>query len=148
MTLPRRRFLALAAGAAASSGMSRFAQAQEWPAKTIHAIVPFTAGSATDIIPRTVFNQLSIDIGQPIIVENRTGAGGTLGAAAVARAEPDGYAGGDLVGAHHHPSVYPNAGYDAFTILPASRSAICRTSWWWRPPPASRQSRISSPPPR
>jgi tripartite-type tricarboxylate transporter receptor subunit TctC len=114
MTLPRRRFLALAAGAGALSTVPRFAQAQEWPAKTIHAIVPFTAGSATDIIPRTVFNQLSIDIGQPIIVENRTGAGGTLGAAAVARAEPDGYTLLAISSAHTIiPSVYPNAGYDA-----------------------------------
>jgi tripartite-type tricarboxylate transporter receptor subunit TctC len=90
------------------------AQAQEWPSKNIRAIVPFSAGSATDIIPRTVFNQLSIDLGQPIIVENRTGAGGTLGATAVARAEPDGYTLLAISSAHTIiPSVYPNAGYDA-----------------------------------
>lgn len=114
MTLRRRQFLSLAAGAAALSGAPRLAQAQEWPAKNIRAIVPFSAGSATDIIPRTVFNQLSIDLGQPIIVENRTGAGGTLGAAAVARAEPDGYTLLAISSAHTIiPSVYPNAGYDA-----------------------------------
>jgi tripartite-type tricarboxylate transporter receptor subunit TctC len=114
MTLRRRDFLSLAAGAAALSGAPRFAQAQEWPSKTIRAIVPFTAGSATDIIPRTVFNQLSSDLGQPIVVENRTGAGGTLGAAAVARAEPDGYTLLAISSAHTIiPSVYPNAGYDA-----------------------------------
>ncbi len=61
-----------------------------------------------------MFNQLSIDLGQPIVVENRTGAGGTLGAAAVARAEPDGYTLLAISSAHTIiPSVYPNAGYDA-----------------------------------
>jgi tripartite-type tricarboxylate transporter receptor subunit TctC len=113
MTLRRREFLSLAAGAAALPVLPRFAEAQEWPAKNIKAIVPFSAGSATDIIPRTVFNQLSIDLGQPIIVENRTGAGGTLGAASVARAEPDGYTLLAISSAHTIiSSVYPNAGYD------------------------------------
>jgi tripartite-type tricarboxylate transporter receptor subunit TctC len=105
--------LSLAAGAAALPVLPRLAMAQEWPSKNIRAIVPFSAGSATDIIPRTVFNQLSIDLGQPIIVENRTGAGGTLGAATVARAEPDGYTLLAISSAHTIiPSVYPNAGYD------------------------------------
>ena len=114
MTLARRQFLSLAAGAAALPVLPRLAMAQEWPSKNIRAIVPFSAGSATDIIPRTVFNQLSIDLGQPIIVENRTGAGGTLGAATVARAEPDGYTLLAISSAHTIiPSVYPNAGYDA-----------------------------------
>jgi tripartite-type tricarboxylate transporter receptor subunit TctC len=112
--LARRQFLSLAARAAALPVLPQLAQAQEWPSKNIRAIVPFTAGSATDIIPRTVFNQLSIDLGQSIIVENRTGAGGTLGAAAVARAEPDGYTLLAISSAHTIiPSVYPNAGYDA-----------------------------------
>jgi len=114
VTLARRQFLSLAAGAAALPVLPRLAMAQEWPSKNIRAIVPFSAGSATDIIPRTVFNQLSIDLGQPIIVENRTGAGGTLGAATVARAEPDGYTLLAISSAHTIiPSVYPNAGYDA-----------------------------------
>ena len=113
MTLRRRDLLSLAAGAAAASGLPPLARAQEWPSKNIKAIVPFSAGSATDIIPRTVFNQLSIDLGQPIIVENRTGAGGTLGAASVARAEPDGYTWLAISSAHTIiSSVYPNAGYD------------------------------------
>ncbi len=67
------------------------AGADAWPAKPIHAIVPFGAGSAADIIPRAVFEPLSARLGQPIVVENRPGAGGTLGVAAVAKAEPDGY---------------------------------------------------------
>ena len=66
--------------------------AQEWPAKQpIKIIVPFSAGSATDIIARTVFNQVGNQIGQTFVVENRGGAGTTLGSAMVARAEPDGY---------------------------------------------------------
>jgi tripartite-type tricarboxylate transporter receptor subunit TctC len=68
------------------------AVAQEWPAKQpIKIVVPFSAGSATDIIARTVFNQVGNQIGQTFVVENRGGAGTTLGSAMVARAEPDGY---------------------------------------------------------
>lgn len=65
--------------------------AQDWPAKTIRAVVPLTAGSATDIVARTVLAQLSAQIGQPVIIENRPGAGNTIGMAMVAQAEPDGY---------------------------------------------------------
>ena len=65
--------------------------AQTWPTKPIRVIVPFGAGSAVDVIPRIVFDQLSQQLGQPIIVENRVGAGGTAGMAVVAKAEPDGY---------------------------------------------------------
>jgi tripartite-type tricarboxylate transporter receptor subunit TctC len=86
---------------------------QTWPAKPIRAIVPFTAGSASDIVPRTVFEQLSGELGQSIIVENRSGAGGTIGAAAVARSEPDGYT--ILANSSAHtivPSLYSNTPYD------------------------------------
>ena len=69
----------------------RPAAAQVWPAKPIRAFIPFAAGSATDIIPRAVFDQLSPVLGQPIVVENRGGAGGALGVGEVTRAEPDGY---------------------------------------------------------
>ena len=55
------------------------ATAETWPTKPLRVIVPFGAGSTTDIIPRVVFEQLSSQLGQSIIVENRTGAGGTLG---------------------------------------------------------------------
>ena len=66
-------------------------QAQDWPGKPIRAFIPFGAGSATDIIPRAIFDQLSPVLGQPIVVENRGGAGGALGVGEVTRAEPDGY---------------------------------------------------------
>ena len=60
--------------------------AGEWPARPIHAIVPQSPGSALDIVPRALFEQLSASLGQPIIVENRIGAGNTIAMAAVARA--------------------------------------------------------------
>jgi tripartite-type tricarboxylate transporter receptor subunit TctC len=66
-----------------------YAIAQAWPSKPIHAIVPFAAGSATDVVPRAVLEPLSAQLGQPIVVENRGGAGTTIGAAIVAKAEPD-----------------------------------------------------------
>jgi tripartite-type tricarboxylate transporter receptor subunit TctC len=67
------------------------AAAQEWPTRTIRAIVPLTAGSAVDIVPRIVFEQVATQIGQTIVVDNRTGASGTIGTRAAATAPPDGY---------------------------------------------------------
>jgi tripartite-type tricarboxylate transporter receptor subunit TctC len=68
------------------------AVAQSWPtAQPIKAIITFSAGSASDVIARAVFDQVSTQIGQTIVVENRVGAGGTLGANVVAKAPPDGY---------------------------------------------------------
>jgi len=87
--------------------------AQTWPAKSLRVVVPLTAGSATDVIPRIVFEQVSAQIGQSMVVENRTGGGGTIGALAVARAEADGYT--ILVHSNAHtiaPAVHANLGYD------------------------------------
>ena len=64
---------------------------QSWPTRTITAVVPFAAGNAIDAVSRVVIDQLSKQLGQPMVIENRAGAGGTLGANAVARAAPDGY---------------------------------------------------------
>jgi tripartite-type tricarboxylate transporter receptor subunit TctC len=72
--------------------LSFAAQAQNWPAQPIRAYIPFGAGSATDIIPRTVFDAMSKELGQTITVENKGGAGGTIGIGEVVRAKPDGYA--------------------------------------------------------
>ena len=89
------------------------ALAQAWPSKPIHAIVPFAAGSATDVVPRVVLEPLSAQFGQPIVVENRGGAGTTIGAAMVAKAEPDGYTLLATSSAHTLvPTVYPRAPYD------------------------------------
>jgi len=70
---------------------STVVHAQAWPQKPLRAVVPFAAGSSTDIVPRIVFEQLGLQLGQTIVVENRAGAGGTIGALSVAKAEPDGY---------------------------------------------------------
>jgi tripartite-type tricarboxylate transporter receptor subunit TctC len=96
--------------------------AQEWPTKEpIKVIVPFTPGSATDIVARVVFNQVSQQIGQTVIVENRGGGGTTIGSAFVAHADPDGYT--LLVNSTSHvvvASVYAHLSYnvaDDFTAL-------------------------------
>ena len=89
------------------------ALAQTWPSKPIRAIIPFAAGSATDVVPRVVFEPLSAQLGQPIVVENRGGAGTTIGAALVAKAEADGYTLLATSSAHTLvPTVYPSAPYD------------------------------------
>lgn len=84
-----------------------------YPDRPIHFIVPFTAGSGTDIIARTVGETMSKSLGQPIIVENRPGAGGTLGAAQVAKSNADGYT--ILIHSAGHvanPAIYTNLSYD------------------------------------
>jgi tripartite-type tricarboxylate transporter receptor subunit TctC len=67
------------------------AQAETWPSRLIKATIPFGAGSAADVVPRLVFDRLAAELGQAIVVENRAGAGGTIGTAAVVKADPDGY---------------------------------------------------------
>src|SRR6187402_577697 len=110
----RRRHLALIGAALAAPALLRSAQAQAWPTKPIRAVVPFTAGSTIDIVARIVFEPLSHQLGQSIIVENRGGAGGTIGAGMVARADPDGYTMLAHSSAHvATPAIYPNAQYDA-----------------------------------
>jgi tripartite-type tricarboxylate transporter receptor subunit TctC len=90
------------------------AQAENWPSRLIKATIPFGAGSAADVVPRLVFDRLAAELGQPIVIENRVGAGGTLGTAAVAKADPDGYS----IVAHSSaltiaPSIFPNLAFDA-----------------------------------
>ena len=94
------------------------AQAQAWPAKPVRIVVPFTPGSGTDIIARTVTERLSPQLGQPIVIENRPGAGGTIGAAVVAKSEPDGY----TLFVHSSsytvtPSTYKDLPYDTLRDL-------------------------------
>jgi tripartite-type tricarboxylate transporter receptor subunit TctC len=88
--------------------------AQNWPAKPIHAVVPVGIGSSTDIVHRLVLQHVSTGLGQPIVVENRTGAGGTIGSALVAKAQPDGYT--LLANGSAHtiaPALYKRLPYDA-----------------------------------
>jgi tripartite-type tricarboxylate transporter receptor subunit TctC len=115
MDQTRRRHLALIGAALAAPALPRLARAQAWPTKQpIRAVIPFTAGSTIDIVARIVFELLSQQLEQSIIVENRGGAGGTIGAGAVARADPDGYTLLAHSSAHvATPAIYPNAPYDA-----------------------------------
>src|SRR5258706_9722372 len=103
------RHLALLAALASSWALAQSA----YPEKPIRFIVPFTAGSGTDLIARTAGEHMSKGLKQPIVVENRPGAGGTLGAAQVAKSAPDGYT--LLVHSAGHvanPSIYSNLPYD------------------------------------
>ena len=91
MTLPRRRFLHLAAGTIGLSALPRFARAQAYPSRPITLIVPFTAGGPVDTLARILTERMRPLLGQPVIIENVGGAGGSIGVGRVARAAPDGY---------------------------------------------------------
>src|SRR5215211_1753226 len=71
--------------------MSVLAGAETWPTKPVRVIVPYAPGSATDIVPRTVFEQVSAQLGQTFVIDNRPGGGTTIGTNAVAKADPDGH---------------------------------------------------------
>jgi tripartite-type tricarboxylate transporter receptor subunit TctC len=110
--LPMRKFIRLIC-ILASFFATATTNAQTWPSRLIKAVIPFGAGSATDVVPRLVFDRLAAELGQPIVIENRPGAGGTLGTAAVAKADPDGYS----VLAHSSaltiaPALFPNLSFD------------------------------------
>ncbi len=113
MKLPRRRFLHLAAGAAAFPAVSRVASAQAYPARPITLIVPFPPGGSTDVGARIVADHMSRTLGQQIVVQNVSGAGGTVGSTRAMRADPDGYT--ILMGqmGTHAAAValYPNLAY-------------------------------------
>lgn len=96
-----------------SAAIAPSAMAQNWPSKPVNLVVPFPAGGTTDVLARTLGQELAKSLGQPVVVENRPGAGATVGADYVAKAKPDGYT--LLMGAVHHTiatSVYPKLGYD------------------------------------
>src|SRR5262245_51271570 len=87
----RRRFLHLAAGAAALPAVSRIARAQTYPLRPVRIIVGFPPGGTADIVARLMGQRLSERLGQPFVIENRPGAGGNIGTEAVVRAPADGY---------------------------------------------------------
>jgi tripartite-type tricarboxylate transporter receptor subunit TctC len=96
------------------------ARAQDWPAKTVRIIVPFPAGGSADALPRVIGERLAKQWGQPVIVDNRPGSAGNIGAAAVFQAEPDGYT---LLSAPPPPLVinrllYPKLAYDSTQFVP------------------------------
>ncbi len=94
------------------------AHAELWPSRMIKATIPFGAGSAADVVPRLLFDRLAIELGQPIVIENRAGAGGTVGSGQVAKADPDGYSilsnSNALTIA---PAIFPNLAFDAVRDL-------------------------------
>lgn len=111
--MTRREILRYGAAVAASA-VPGVVSAQQWPVRPIRAIVPASAGSSIDIIARIITEPLAAALGQNIVVENRGGAGGTIGAAVVARAEPDGHT--ILIHSSAHsaaPAAYPGIPYHA-----------------------------------
>ena len=110
----RRKFLTISAAGLAAPALSRLAHAQDWPkARQIRAMVPFAAGSTLDIVGRIVLDPVSRALGQTIVIENRGGAGGSIGTALVAKAAPDGYT--LLVQASAHsaaPAAFSKLAYD------------------------------------
>ena len=108
--------IALAAMLAPLSG----AGAQDYPSRPVKIIVPFPAGGTADVMPRIFGDWLSRKWGQPVVIENRTGAAGNIGADAVAKADPDGYT---LLSAPPPPLVinqnlYPKLGFDPTELVP------------------------------
>jgi hypothetical protein len=114
MILSRRTFLALAVAVSTSR-----AAAQVYPTKPIRLIVPFPPGGGTDILARVLGNRLSQTFGQPVVVENKPGAGGNIGVDAVAKAAPDGYTLvlGQTSNLAINPTLYPRLPYDPLKDL-------------------------------
>jgi len=117
--LPRCRIGAVAALFAALTALPG-AQAQDFPSRPVKIIVPFPAGGTADVMPRIFGERLAKKWGQPVVIENRAGAGGNIGAEAVAKAEPDGYT---LLAAPPPPLVinqnlYPKLGFDPTEFVP------------------------------
>ena len=117
MSTRRQALIALAAACAAGASGSAFAQ--PWPARPLRMVVPFPPGSSPDLIARILTEKLATALGQPVVVENRPGAGGNIGTGMVARAAPDGYTllftiNGPLVTA---PTLSRNLNYDPFRQL-------------------------------
>jgi len=113
-----KRFL-MGASVAAAMTITGAAHAQSYPTRPITVIIPFAGGSASDVVSRIMFNKMSQSLGQPIVVENKPGAGGNSGTQLAAKAAPDGYT---LVGAGSGPiaanlELYKSLGYDPLKEL-------------------------------
>lgn len=117
----RRSALWFGTTALAAAAMPGLAKAQTWPARVMKFVVPFTPGGSTDVLARVLGNRLEPLLGQPIVIENRPGAGGVPAAAAVARAEPDGYTFmmGHIGTLAFNPWLYRTLPYDPKTAFAA-----------------------------
>jgi tripartite-type tricarboxylate transporter receptor subunit TctC len=132
MKLPRRRFLHLALGAAALPAVPRLARAQAYPTKPVRIIVTFPPGSVSDILARPLAQWLQERLGQPFVIDNRPGAGGTIGTEAAVRASPDGYtlllvAGAHMVNATLYDKLSFNFIRDIVPIAGTSRESAVLT---------------------
>ena len=112
--------IAAALGLAVLVALSPAAQAQDYPSRAVKIIVPFPAGGTADVMPRIFSDWLAKKWGEPVVIENRTGAAGNIGAEAVAKADPDGYT---LLAAPAPPLVinqnlYPRLGFDPTEFVP------------------------------
>jgi len=129
------------------------ALAQDWPNRSIVAVSTVSAGNAADTVARIVLDQVSKQIGQSFVIENRTGAGGTIGSASAAKADPDGYTILLLTASQGSAvALYKSLPYDPRTISFRSRCSACsRACWsphrrkagrpspsWWPPPRLTR----------
>jgi tripartite-type tricarboxylate transporter receptor subunit TctC len=116
--LPRRHIIVASCASLACPWMLRpaWAQTSAWPAKPVTVVVPFPPGGGTDAFARPLFAQMSKNVGRQFVIDNKGGAGGTLGASIAAKSAPDGY--GLFMGAVHHsiaPSMYPKLDYNIET---------------------------------
>jgi tripartite-type tricarboxylate transporter receptor subunit TctC len=121
MNIPRRRFLHLAASTAALPAVSRFAHAQDYPARPVRVIVPFAPGGQTDVVARLIAQKLSERLGKQFYVENAAGAGGNIGAGRAMQAAPDGHTilFIDAIGFTANPNLYSKVPYDPLTDFDA-----------------------------
>src|SRR6516165_9125264 len=113
----RRHLILYGSALLLATGVTRPALAQAWPSRNITLVVPFPPGGSNDILARAAADKLAAALGVAIIIDNRGGAGGTIGSSAVARMPPDGYT---LMIGHIgtlgvNPSLYPNLSYDTLT---------------------------------
>ncbi|MDC7787087.1 tripartite tricarboxylate transporter substrate-binding protein [Rhodoplanes sp. TEM] len=125
-TLPVSRRLVVSGLAAALLPASALRAEDQWPTRPVTLIVPFAAGGSTDVIARVVAEGLRQELGQPVLVDNRGGAGGTIGTAAIVKAQPDGYTIGMGTASTLaiNPAAYKTLGYDVLTgLIPVSNIA-------------------------
>jgi tripartite-type tricarboxylate transporter receptor subunit TctC len=133
MTLPNltRRKFGTGAAALGAALLTRSAAADDWPSRVVRLVVPFPPGGANDAIGRVVADRLTKVLGETVVVENRPGAGGSIGAAQVANATPDGYTilFGYIGNLAFAKSIYPSLPYDPLTsFVPISNLALTPTT--------------------